>query len=220
MAFSAPDHLLNSEVPVDWNALEDAFGNNAPEVRSYLHLATGDVLRIVSGVADPEMHEKIAESSAYLRINPVNSGEQYGWMERFIDTVECEELADALLDAVDGKGAFRRFKDALMNWPGERERWFAFRGERVRVFMEAWLAGNGITSVTREVAPPARLEIVEYEPPVTQAALMGNRSRRSRTELLRSLDDALMALGSPRDLEEVLAFAEFVRERSGGSRRR
>ena len=41
------------DVPVDWEALEDAFENNAPEVHSYLHLATGDVLRVVDGVADP-----------------------------------------------------------------------------------------------------------------------------------------------------------------------
>ena len=34
------------DVPVDWEALEDAFENNAPEVHSYLHLVTGDVLRI------------------------------------------------------------------------------------------------------------------------------------------------------------------------------
>src|SRR3954464_9922473 len=32
-------------VPVDWEALEDAFENNAPEVHSYLHLLTGEVFR-------------------------------------------------------------------------------------------------------------------------------------------------------------------------------
>jgi len=33
------------DIPIDWEALEDAFENNAPEVHSYLHLVTGDVLR-------------------------------------------------------------------------------------------------------------------------------------------------------------------------------
>ena len=41
------------DVPVDWEALEDAFENNAPEVHSYLHLGTGEVLRVVDGIADP-----------------------------------------------------------------------------------------------------------------------------------------------------------------------
>ncbi len=44
------------DVPIDWEALEDAFENNAPEVHSYLHLSTGEVLRVVDGIADPEMH--------------------------------------------------------------------------------------------------------------------------------------------------------------------
>ena len=44
------------EVAVDWEALEDAFENNAPEVHSYLHLSTGEVLRVVDGIVmlDPE----------------------------------------------------------------------------------------------------------------------------------------------------------------------
>src|SRR6185312_2212684 len=48
------------DVPIDWEALEDAFENNAPEVHSYLHLVTGEVLRVVDGVADPQMHVRIA----------------------------------------------------------------------------------------------------------------------------------------------------------------
>ena len=45
---------LVRDVLVDWEALEDAFENNAPEVHSYLHLTTGEVLRVVDGVADPQ----------------------------------------------------------------------------------------------------------------------------------------------------------------------
>ena len=57
------------EVPVDWEALEDAFENNAPEVHSYLHLSTGEVLRVVDGVADPQMHVRIASET--YKIDPV-----------------------------------------------------------------------------------------------------------------------------------------------------
>jgi hypothetical protein len=57
------------EVPVDWEALEDAFENNAPEVHSYLHLTTGEVLRVVDGVADPQMHVRIASDGNYVRID-------------------------------------------------------------------------------------------------------------------------------------------------------
>jgi hypothetical protein len=137
------------EVPVDWEALEDAFENNAPEVHSYLHLTTGEVLRVVDGVADPQMHARISADPNYLRIDPVSSREQYRWMERFIPMVDDAELRGKLAHAIDGKGAFRRFKDVLMTYAADRERWFAFRSERLRTFMEAWLNAHAIQAVPR-----------------------------------------------------------------------
>src|SRR5947209_15290680 len=89
------------DVPVDWEALEDAFENNAPEVHSYLQLATGEVIRVVDGVADPQMHARIAADPGYLRVDPVSSREQYRWMERFIPMVENIELRGRLNQAID-----------------------------------------------------------------------------------------------------------------------
>ena len=137
------------DVPVDWEALEDAFENNAPEVHSYLHLTTGEVLRVVDGVADPQMHTRISSDPNYLRIDPVSSREQYRWMERFIPMVDEGELKTKLSQAIDGKGAFRRFKDVLMSFAADRERWFTFRSERLRTFMEAWLSAHAIKAVPR-----------------------------------------------------------------------
>ena len=52
-------------------------------------------------------------------------------MEDFIATVEDEHLAELLEVAIDGKGAFRRFKDVLAHYPEERERWFRFKDTRM-----------------------------------------------------------------------------------------
>ena len=136
-------------VPIAWEALEDAFENNAPEVHSYLHLESGEVIRIVDGIADPAMHKRIIDDAIYLRIDPVSSREQYRWMERFIATVEAPELRNRLLSSIDGKGAFRRFKDVLMAYPVDRERWFTFRSERLRACMDAWLEAHDIEVVER-----------------------------------------------------------------------
>src|SRR5262249_20402002 len=151
------------EVPVDWEALEDAFENNAPEVHSYLHLTTGEVLRVVDGVADPQMHARISADPNYLRIDPVSSREQYRWMERFIPMVDETELRGKLAHAIDGKGAFRRFKDVLMTYAAHRERWFAFRSERLRTCMEARVDARGIRAVPRpgwSDAPAQSVEVV------------------------------------------------------------
>src|SRR3954464_14828572 len=198
------------DIPVDWEALEDAFENNAPEVHSYLHLVSGEVLRVVDGIADPEMHSRIASDTTYMRIEPVSSREQYRWMERFIPMVEEGELRDQLTSAIDGKGAFRRFKDVLMTYGTERERWFAFRSERLRVFMEAWLAAHGLAPTARPVWPPD----APPEPVVTQEVLVARRksSAEALRKQLRELADTLGA----RDLEKVTAFAEFVKARRVG----
>jgi len=198
------------DVPVDWEALEDAFENNAPEVHSYLHLVTGEVLRVVDGIADPEMHARIASDSSYLRIEPVSSREQYRWMERFIPMVEEPGLREQLTSAIDGKGAFRRFKDVLMSFSAERERWFAFRSERLRVFMEAWLTAHGLHAVTRPAFPPETPRPRDALP-ISQEQLSARRSR-SAEMLRRQLRELAETLGA-RDLEKVTAFAEFVKAR-------
>lgn len=51
-------------------------------------------------------------------------------MEDFIATMEDEHLAELLEVAIQGKGAFRRFKDVLARYSEEREVWFRFKDER------------------------------------------------------------------------------------------
>jgi hypothetical protein len=203
-------------VPVDWEALEDAFENNAPEVHSYLHLQTGEVLRIVDGVADPQMHARISADATYLRIDPVSSREQYRWMERYIPMVEDAELRAKLAASIDGKGAFRRFKDVLMSYAAERERWFAFRSERLRIFMEAWLNAHALHAVPRPVilAEPCPPEAGPQAAGAESAAGDAKESRRTRSSetLRKTVRDLLEALGS-RELELLAAFAEFLKSR-------
>lgn len=199
------------DIPVDWEALEDAFENNAPEVHSYLHLGTGEVLRVVNGIADPEMHARIASDSEYVRVEPVSSREQYRWMERFIPMVENEELKQKLMRAIDGKGAFRRFKDVLMGYIQEREQWFVFRSERLRVFMEAWLAAHAFKPVPRPAYTPEAPPVKPTPVPPSQDQLAVRRGRGLET-LRKQLRDIAENLGG-RDLEKVVAFAEFIKAR-------
>jgi hypothetical protein len=210
------DTKVVRDVPVDWEALEDAFENNAPEVHSYLHLVTGEVLRVVDGVADPQMHVRISSDSNYLRIDPVSSREQYRWMERFIPMVDEVELRGKLMNAIDGKGAFRRFKDVLMSYATERERWFLFRSERLRTFMEAWLTAHALQAIARpawtegppsEEASPESVASVD-EAPRSQSGRRSRTAESSRVQL-KELADAL----GPRELDTLVSFAEFLKAR-------
>ena len=74
-------------------------------------------------------------------------------MADFVATVRNARLRDLLEVALAGRGAFRRFKDVLLDYPAEREAWFAFRDGHVRAAARDWLEEKGINPTT---APPRR----------------------------------------------------------------
>jgi hypothetical protein len=204
------------KLEISWEALEDAFENNAPEVHSYLHLSTGEVLRVVDGVADPAMHQRIASDASYLRVDPVSSREQYRWMERFIATVTEPELRSRLVAAIDGKGAFRRFKDVLMAFPADRERWFQFRTERLRACMEAWLQAHNVEAVARPVWAPA--PVADEASGEDAEAVAALRRARAGVEGLRRRLREMVEIVPSRELETAIAFLEWLRDRRSGGR--
>ncbi|MEW5985908.1 MAG: UPF0158 family protein [Chloroflexota bacterium] len=80
----------------------------------------------------------------YVVIPTVESRTAYEDMEDFISTVQDNGLQDYLWRAIQGRGAFRYFKDVLSDHPAERERWFAYRDGRLRQRICDWLADVGI----------------------------------------------------------------------------
>jgi hypothetical protein len=204
------------DVAVAWEALEDAFENNAPEVHSYLNLTSGDVIRIVDGVADPGMHARVASDAGYLHVDPVSSREQYRWMERFIATVEEPDLRQRLVGSIDGKGAFRRFKDVLMAFPVDRERWFAFRSERLKTAMEAWLTAHGIHAVPRAewtVPTPETVKVAVEQQAADPARVVRRGTRAAAADATRQRAHEILDLLPVRELDLAVEFLEFLRER-------
>lgn len=87
---------------------------------------------------------EIGYGTRYIRIPPADSREGYHDMEDFIGTVENECLREKLEVAIQGRGAFRRFKDVLADDPDERRRWFAFKDEWGRQRVLEWLQSQEI----------------------------------------------------------------------------
>lgn len=81
-----------------------------------------------------------------ITIPSESSSEGYFDMQFFIDTVRNPRLRERLERAISGQGAFRYFKDVLLDYPAERERWFRFKQGRLQQRIFEWLEEHGITT--------------------------------------------------------------------------
>ena len=136
---------------IDLDELYDAMENSSYEVEYYLDLGTGEILFVSEDMDDVEtvkMKNQIEEElGRYELIPKAESYEGYRDMQAFITTVEDDHLSELLEVAINGKGAFRRFKDVLLNYPEERERWFKFKDDRMEERALEWLDDIDVTLV-------------------------------------------------------------------------
>jgi hypothetical protein len=86
-------------------------------------------------------------SDRFIVIPQLETREAYQDMVDFVDTVEDPVLQKLLEVAIDGQGAFRRFRTVLYDYPEEREQWFAFKEARTRRRVLDWLASEGIEPI-------------------------------------------------------------------------
>lgn len=198
-------------VPIRWAELEMAFERNSPDTESFLDLETGEVVTVSQGATDyAEQRTKVQTGGDnFLRIEPVSSREQYKWMERFVTGVTDEPLKERLIIAIDGKGAFRRFKDVLLNYPVDRERWFSYRGDLLHWHMARWLERESIEAKEAptwgEPPEPVDTEVVLERPVPPVGEGPGEILRRQAKELI----DQVPAV----ELPAAIAFLDFLRER-------
>jgi len=195
----------------DWAALETAFEHNAPDTHSYLDLQTGQVISVVDTRPEDEEKRKSVRGggSRYVHLDPASSREQYRWMERFVASVEDSALKERLILAIDGKGAFRRFKDVLLSYPVERDRWFSYRANLLHIYIDLWLEPREIE--LGELPPWGKPE-PPAEPDIPLQKPLGERGE-GPTEALRrqarDLVDRMPAL----ELPSAVAYLLFLSER-------
>jgi len=79
------------------------------------------------------------EDERFIRIPKRASSMAYESLFRFIETVEDASLGKELSSALDGKGAFKRFKDVLLAHPKERKRWHGYNAKAMKRAIIEWL---------------------------------------------------------------------------------
>jgi len=124
---------------VDLADLALALEDHSADHRWWLDLRTGSVEpRFGSSAADD------AGEGGLIAVDPLPSTVGYSDMEEFVARVRDPRARHLLERAINGRGAFRRFKDTLLDYPQLRRAWFSFhdaRGERRAI---EWLAGRGL----------------------------------------------------------------------------
>jgi hypothetical protein len=129
---------------VDLTELCDALSSHFDELSWWLDPASGEI-RMHHAEADDETAGDLDEAGLIF-IEPVRSHDAYRDMEDFVDRLPDGRAADLLSRAIAGRGAFRRFKDTLFEFPELRERWFAFENARMRRRAIEWLADHELVS--------------------------------------------------------------------------
>ncbi|MCC6749796.1 MAG: hypothetical protein IT371_19175 [Deltaproteobacteria bacterium] len=197
-------------IKVNWPDVETAFERNSPGLTSYIDRVTGEVLVVLDGA--PEDAEKrellLHQPDRYVKIDPASSREQYRWMERFVVTVEDDALRDRLLVSIDGKGAFRRFKDVLLSYPAERERWFTHRADLLRYHVNRWFESRDL-----EPDPPPPWGNVELPPEPVDPLPRVNSTGEGPAEVLRKQVKSLVDVLPAGELHSARVFLEYLRDR-------
>lgn len=181
-------------------ALED---HSPPEEKWWFDPATGAVEfhpgyeYSGEGDDDPELLEK----RGLVPIYPTSSRESYGDLRDFTLRVRDPRARDRLERAIEGRGAFRRFKDTLFDFPELREVWFSFHDARLRVRAIEWLRDEGF--IDDDQAERAIAEIREPDLPEISGPF-------DPFEIARAVANDLKELYGDR-LRDVILFGSWAR---------
>jgi hypothetical protein len=163
---SVLDTLTGHIMPANMDLLE--FGANDPETED-----------LEDDALEEAMEERFAD------IPTVGAPAGIALRERFIETVQDDELQFRLRDALRGRGAFAHFRDLLGEEPDERNRFIAFRAAELKAQVKEWLDDLGIEyELVEPTAPAPRAEPTKPAVDVTLLDVLVLGAPGGKTELV------------------------------------
>lgn len=152
-------------LPVSLEEVLEHLEMQMSETASFLHTETGELLftqdheirqadQLAEGEIDiedvpkwqqdhlPTVHEAV-HSPEWIQLPTEWDIHEYKMMEEFCYSVEDEEHREELLRAIQGRGAFRYFRDTADRL-GLTEDWYAFRDQAYEDKAIRWLEANDI----------------------------------------------------------------------------
>jgi hypothetical protein len=77
------------------------------------------------------------ENETYLDFTLRTEFHEYGIIEEFIGTISDNEVQEELFEAIQGRGAFRKFKDGIREHDVE-EQWYEFKEKKLKELVIEW----------------------------------------------------------------------------------
>lgn len=152
-------------VPVKLSDIAESISFQTDEDSYYLNRETGDVIPVTDqefraaeeedgsskelyGLEDEQIEiaqDILADErqQKYIPLPDKFDVHEYSIMERFCLSIKDAKISDSLYRTIKGKGAFRRFKDAIYQY-GVAEDWYKYRDNAMRSIAIDWCKGNGI----------------------------------------------------------------------------
>jgi hypothetical protein len=154
---------MKGKVPVKLDDLIGEIELQMDETFTYINTLTGEVITLLREeirAAEDEaplenfpdwQRENIEqainiiedENETYLDFTLRNEYDEYELVEEFIGKISEAEVREELFGAIQGKGAFRRFKDAIREYDIEKQ-WYDFKGTRLKELVIDWCKEKGL----------------------------------------------------------------------------
>jgi hypothetical protein len=147
-------------MPVSLKEILEGMEFQSDEITAYLHRPTGRVILVSdealqgaeagagaeAGLEELEVADArgiLKGDDEYLPLPDRFEIDEYRMMERFALGVADPAVQAELGDVLQGRGAFRRFKDAVRRL-GLAEEWYRYRGRGYEDVARAWCEAHGI----------------------------------------------------------------------------
>ena len=119
------------------------FVNFGMDTSAYLNPKTYEIVYIDEFTEELSEEEKEKIYDEYLELPTKYDIDEYNMMEDFIETIDDDRLYNQLYIAINGSGAFRRFKDTCINFDVIDD-WYKYRDEKYKELAIEWCNDNNI----------------------------------------------------------------------------
>lgn len=87
-------------------------------------------------------------SNRYTRVPEAFGCPQHKWMIDFAKHISAKKLKEKLVQALQGRGSCKRFKEILRAYPIQSREWTEYNSKRWREHAEKWLESLSIIAVS------------------------------------------------------------------------